>query len=106
MVDQVKESDPSRWYSMLKIISNYDKDKMDDLKVEEINHLSDKEQAEAIEESFNKISQEYKEVNEADIDMPEIPPGTTPRFAPFQIKKKLLRQSQNQQSNATWRNSC
>ena len=89
MVDQVKESDPSRWYSMLIRISNYDKDKMDELKVEEINHLSYKEQAEAIAESFNKISQEYKEVNEAHIDMPEIPPGTTPRFTPFQIKHYL-----------------
>ena len=89
MIDQVKESDPSRWYSMLKRISNYDKDKMEELKVEEINHLSDSEQAEAIAESFNKISQEYTEVKEDNIAMPEIHPGTTPRFTPLQIKYYL-----------------
>ena len=37
----------------------------------------------------NKISQEYTEVKEDNIAMPEIPPGTTPRFTPLQIKYYL-----------------
>ena len=89
MVTQVKESDPSKWYSMLKRVSNFDKEKNDVLHVEEINHLPDNEQVEAIAESFNKISQEYKEVNANEIDVPHIKPGTTPQFSPWEIKKYI-----------------
>ena len=91
MVRQVKEADPSKWYSMLKRITNYDKDKTERLDIEEINHLTDKDQAEAIAEGFNKISQEYEEVQTENIDMPEIPDGTIPKFQPWQIKKYLDR---------------
>ena len=52
MVTEVKEADPSRWYSMLKRISNYDKEKTEELHVEEINHMDDEEQAEAIANNF------------------------------------------------------
>ena len=58
MISQVRESDPSRWYSTLKRISNYDEENRCDLKVEEINHLTDQDQVEAIADSFNKIGQE------------------------------------------------
>jgi len=86
MIAEVKEADPNRWYSLLKIISNYDKDKHDELKVEEINHLTDKEQAEAIAENINKISQEYSEIKTEDIDIPNILPEIVPQFTPLQIK--------------------
>ena len=82
MIAEVKEADPNRWYSILKRISNYDKDKHDELKFEEINHLTDKEQAEAIAENINKISQEYSEIKAEDIDIPNILPETVPQFPP------------------------
>ena len=86
MIEEVNEADPYRWYSLLKRISNYDKDKHDELQVEEINHLTDKEQAEAIAENINKISQEYSEIKAEDIDVPNILPETIPQFTPLQIK--------------------
>ena len=89
MVRQVKDSDPSRWYSLLKRISNYDKEKMEELQIEEIRHLSDQEQAEAIADSFNKISREYKEIKKEDIEIPDIEDISYPTFAPWQIKKYL-----------------
>ena len=95
MIQETKDSDPRRWYSMLKRVSNYDREKSEELQIEEINHLTDKEQAEAIADSINKISQEYEEVNEKDIDIPEIPPHTTPYFAPWQIEKYLKRTKTN-----------
>ena len=60
MVRQVKDADPSKWYSMLKRIKNYNKDITERLDIEEINNLTDKDQAEAIAQGFNKISQEFK----------------------------------------------
>ena len=74
---------------MLKRISNFDKHKNDDLHIEEINHLPDKEKVEAIAENFNKISQEYKEVDPEAIEIPEIPTGSTPKFFPWQIKQYI-----------------
>ena len=95
MLNQVKESDPSRWHSMLKRISNFNKDKNEDLNIEDINHLPDKEQAEAIAASFNEISHEYKEVDPDAIDIPEIIPGSTPKFSPWQIRKYIDRVKTN-----------
>ena len=62
MVRQVREANPSQWYSILKRISNFDQEKSKELHISEINHLSDQDQAEAFANSFNSISQEYQEI--------------------------------------------
>ena len=87
MVSQVKDSDPSRWYSLLKRISNYDKEKTEELQIDEIGHLSDQEQSEAIADSFDKIGKEYKEIRKEDIEIPNIEDQSYPTFAPWQVKK-------------------
>ena len=89
MVTQVKEANPSQWYSMLKRISNYDQEKYKELQITEICHLTDKEQAEAIANKFNSISSEYEEVKQEDIDLPTIPPGTIPIFSTWQIRAHM-----------------
>ena len=89
MVNQAKEADPSRLHSMLKRISEFDKDKLEDLVVEDIKHMTDEEQAEAIADNFNKISKEYKEIHTDDIKIPIIAEGSIPSFSPRQIKKYL-----------------
>ena len=98
MVENVKESDPRRWYSTLKRISNFDSDRSEELQVAEINHLTDEEQAEAIADSINKISREYEEVNSSEIQMPNIPPNSTPKFAPWEISKYMQRIKTNKAS--------
>ena len=65
------------------------KKKSEILNIEEIIHLSNKDQAEAIAESINKISQEYEEVKPEDINIPDIPPNTIPKFSPRQILQYL-----------------
>ena len=56
IVSDLKTSNPGQWYSKLKRMSNYEQTKTEQIRVEEISHLSDKEQAEVIEENFSKIS--------------------------------------------------
>ena len=90
MIDDVMTAKTSQWYSKLKRISNYDQTKSDILQVDEISHMSDQEQAEAIADSFCAISNEYEPVNRASIKIPTFSKSTVPQFTPGQIKKYLL----------------
>ena len=85
MVRQVRESNPSQWYSLLKRITKYDTQK-EELHVAEISHLTDEEQVEAIANHFNATSQEYKQVEKEDIELPEISPESVPEFTAIHIK--------------------
>ena len=85
MVRQVREANPSQWYSLLKRITKYDTQK-EELHVGEISHLTDQEQVEAIANHFNATSQEYKQVETEDIELPEIPPESIPQFTASHIK--------------------
>ena len=89
MVRQVREANPSQWYSILKRISNFDQEKSKELHISEINHLSDQDQAEAFANSFNSISQEYQEIRKDDIDVSIFAAETIPSFSPWQIKIML-----------------
>lgn len=84
MIKQVKEANPSQWYSMLKRITNFEQQQQKgmDFQIEEISHLTDKEQAEAIAKSFNAISQEYQEVKIEDIEIPDFPTERIPQLTP------------------------
>ena len=57
MIDDVMEAKSSQWYSKLKRITNFDQTKTEVTEVNEINHLTDQEQDEAIADSFSAISQ-------------------------------------------------
>ena len=59
MIDNVMTAKDGQWYSKLKRITNFGQDKSDLVQVDEISHMSDKEQAEAIADSFSSISNEY-----------------------------------------------
>ena len=45
-----------QWYSKLMRISNYDQARSEQVRVEEISHMTDQEQVEAIADSFSAIS--------------------------------------------------
>ena len=85
VIDDLKESNKSQWYSKLKWISNFDQQKKELITVEEINHLSDSEQAEAIADSLAAVSNEYKPLNLKDIDFSPIPEGSFPQLSKKQI---------------------
>ena len=89
MIDHVLEARSGQWYAKLKRITNFDQAKFDVVQVDEINHLSDQEQAEAIADSFSAISNEYKPVNKDDIKIPAFTSSEIPQFKPHQVKKYL-----------------
>ena len=62
MIDDVMTARDSQWYSKLKRISNYDQMKGDILQVDEISHMPDQDQAEAIADTFFSISNLYESV--------------------------------------------
>ena len=89
MIDNVKDSNKSQWYSKLKWISNYDQQKKELINVEEINHLSDIQQAEAIADSLSSISHLYEALRTEDIQFQPIPKLTYPQFSTWIIHKIL-----------------
>ena len=89
MVRQIRESDPSKWYSLLKRITKYNVEKKEELNIEAINHLTDDEQVEVIANYFNATSQKYEEVKSEDIEVKEINPENIPQFSQTKIKQVM-----------------
>ena len=69
IVKDLKSSAPGQWYSKLKRMSSHDQTKSEEVQVEEISHLSNQDQAEAIADNFSKISNEYQPLTTSDIDL-------------------------------------
>ena len=89
MIDDVMTTGESQWYSALKRITNYGQEKSEHLRVEEISHLSDKQQAEAIADSFSAISNEYEPVNKDAIKIPPFHSSDIPQIKPYKVRKYL-----------------
>ena len=89
MIDDVMNCGDRLWYSKLKRITNYDQEKTNLVQVEEINHMSDQEQAEAIADSFSNISNEYNPVDKNQILIPPFCQSSVPQYKPHQIRKYL-----------------
>ena len=54
MVSDLKDKDTGQWYKAVKRMTSYE-NKQEDITVERINHLSDKEQCELIADEFSEI---------------------------------------------------
>ena len=70
-VSHLKKSNPRGWYRSLKMLLRID-NRNDMPEVESIKDLTDSEQAEAIADSFAKISNEYKPIDRSKILLPEL----------------------------------
>ena len=86
MIDDVKTAKSSEWYSKLKRITRQDQFKSEVIQVEEISHLSDKEQAQLIADQQAEISNSYKGIEWEDISIPPFKPEDIPQFSNFQVK--------------------
>ena len=89
MIDDVMTARDGQWYSKFKRISNYDQARSELLQVDEISHMTDQEQAEAIADSFSAISNEYEPVQKDDIEIPEFPETSIPKIKPHQVRTRL-----------------
>ena len=75
IICKAKEADPNSWYRLLN----------EDLQIEEISHLSDKEQVETIAQAFNTPSQTYKPLEKSDINLPNFLPDEVPNYSSWEI---------------------
>ena len=89
MIDDVMTAKDGQWYSKLKRITNFGNDKSDLVQVDEISHMTDQEQAEAIADSFSSISNEYEPVKKEEINIPAFSNSSIPQFKPAVIRKYL-----------------
>ena len=84
-IQDLKKTNPRKWYSCLKSITSFDQLKNEEPSVEEINHLTDQEQADVIANQFAKIQNEYEPLNKDDILLPSFKESQVPHFSSAQV---------------------
>ena len=89
MVRDLKVTSPSQWYTCLKRMTNYDRQKSEEVVCDEINDLSDQEQADRIAASLSSVSQLYQPLKDGDIHIPHIPVQDYPQFSPVKVQECL-----------------
>ena len=94
-VESLKTGNPRRWYSMLKKISSIDQVKDEKTVVDDIAHLSDEEQAEAIARQFASIQNEYDPLNSEDIKFPSFLESEIPQFHVSEVWQILTKLQTN-----------
>ena len=97
IVNDLKLSNPSQWYSKIKRMSSQDKE--NEIIVQELAGLSPKLQAEKIADQFSGVSNQYQPLNSNDIDMKNLsddrpPPVIYPYEVFLKIKSVKRRQPQ------------
>ena len=93
-VADLKKKSPGQWYSALKRITSSDQ-RSDQINIEEINHLTDQEQAERIAEKFSSIQNEYQPLKNEDITVPPFNASDVPQFHPAQVWQLLAQLKTN-----------
>ena len=84
-VSELKLKKPGEWYKCLKKISSYDQQRSEQPIIDEINHLSDQEQAEIIADKFASIQNEFQSLKEDDINIPCFTEEDVPQFHSSQV---------------------
>ena len=82
-------SNKFHWYSKLRWISNHDQQNYEDIIVDEISHLTDEQQGEAIANSLASISNQYSCPKTEDIEFEPIPENSFPQFSLVEIQRYL-----------------
>ena len=90
IVEDLKISNVSQWYSKLKRMSGMESINEDRVTVEELADLPSHEQVELIADNFAKISNLYQPLKDEDIDIPCFEDSKPhPLFQPHEIHKKI-----------------
>ena len=89
IIDDALTAKSSQWYQKLKRITNFNREKTENVQVDEICHLSDEDQAEAIADSLSSISNEYQETSKDDINIPPFSSSSIPQVQPHKIRRYL-----------------
>ena len=89
-IADLKEKNPSQWYSSLKRISGYDQ-KSEKVIISEIFDKTDQEQAEMIAQYFSSIPNEYDALKTEDIKIPTLSEDQVLQFQPSQVWLQLTK---------------
>ena len=89
IVKDLKLSNPSQWYSKLKRICSFDQERYEPIVCEEIEDLSDQEQAEKIAVFFAAPRKAYDALLSCDIQVDEIEEKDFPHFSHLEVAEKL-----------------
>ena len=88
MVNYLVKKDQNQWYSQYKRLTNMGKSAK--VVVDEINHLSDQEQAEHIANHITAVSQEYTHLKSEDIKISNFSASSIPHIPVNEVEEKLL----------------
>ena len=90
-VQELKQTDPSKFYQMCKKIGLGDQMNSGDLKVECLKGLSDLESAEAVALGFAAVSNQYEPLDRSKLPayLPSLPPPQVEEYQVFEKLKKL-----------------
>ena len=93
-VADLKTKSPGQWYSSLKRITSSDQQK-EQVNIDEISHLTDQEQAEAIADKFAAIPNQYEALQSKDILVPPFSNEDIPQFPPSLVWQHLIQLKTN-----------
>ena len=88
MVEDLIEKDQNQWYSQLKRLTN--QGKSEEIVVDEINNLTDPQQAETIADNISSKSQEYDHLKNEDITIPYFTKSTIPHIRVTEVEEKIM----------------
>ena len=95
MMCDVMSKNTTQWYSCLKRMTSYDQEKYQQVIIPEINHLSEKEQAQKLAAHFSDIPNEYEPLQKDDINIQPIEKADIPQFKEVQVWMILSQLSTN-----------
>ena len=91
IVNNLKESNPSQWYSKVKRMASHKQESEEDVIVQELLGQSDQIQAERIADQFSEVSGLYSPLKSEDINLECIrddrPP---PEINPYEVYLKIM----------------
>ena len=89
IIKDLKLSNPSQWYSKLKRICSFDQQRYEPIICDEIESLSDQEQADKIAEFFAAPRQAYDALISCEIKVDDINEEDFPQFSHQEVANKL-----------------
>ena len=98
MMLNLTSTNTSKWYSNLKRMTAHDQQKYEKLVVQDINHLSDQEQADKIADHFSSIPNQYEQLKKEDIYISPFELEDIPQFKVVQVWDKLTQLKVNKSS--------
>ena len=88
-IKNLRKVNPRKWYNELKKLTSFDQHKAEQIIVEDIKHLTEKEQAEKIADKFSAVSQEYDKLMDEDIIIPMFDVSEIPCIEEEEVRDTL-----------------